>query len=168
MGNTIRAHLAEFGIPLVHDLPGVGQNLRDHPMIFVSYSVQPDYPQDPFADRIRRLLASKLLALAWHGAVAANSPPAYKAFYSQYSDSPYASLAMRLESQPKLMPLYQPTKIMVAPQLAPRIRLSNFNGVNVPQGDSAPIGLGGGQASHGTREPAAASERAPQSAWDGL
>ena len=24
-------HLAEFGIPLVHDLPGVGQNLRDHP-----------------------------------------------------------------------------------------------------------------------------------------
>ena len=24
-------HLAEFRIPLVHDLPGVGQNLRDHP-----------------------------------------------------------------------------------------------------------------------------------------
>lgn len=101
------------------------------------------YPQDPFADRVRKLLASKLLALAWHGAVAANSPPAYKAFYSQYSDSPYASLAMRLENQPKLMPLYQPTRIMVAPQLAPRIRLSNFNGVSIPQGDSAPIGLGG-------------------------
>ena len=101
------------------------------------------YPQDPFADRVRKLLAAKLLALAWHGAVAANSPTAYKAFYSQYSDSPYASLAMRLENQPKLMPLYQPTKIMVAPQLAPRIRLTNFNGVSVPQGSSAPIGLGG-------------------------
>ena len=23
-------HLQEFGIPVVHDLPGVGQNLRDH------------------------------------------------------------------------------------------------------------------------------------------
>ena len=26
-----RGHLADFDIPLVHDLPGVGQNLRDHP-----------------------------------------------------------------------------------------------------------------------------------------
>ena len=31
------AHLAEFGIPLVHDLPGVGQNLRDHPIANVLY-----------------------------------------------------------------------------------------------------------------------------------
>ena len=29
------AHLAEMGIGLVHDLPGVGQNLRDHPAAFV-------------------------------------------------------------------------------------------------------------------------------------
>ena len=29
------AHLAEFGIPLVRDLPGVGQNLRDHPSAYV-------------------------------------------------------------------------------------------------------------------------------------
>ena len=31
------AHLAEFGIPLVHNLPGVGQNLRDHPSATVLY-----------------------------------------------------------------------------------------------------------------------------------
>tara|TARA_B100000949_G_scaffold87377_1_gene77905 strand:+ start:1528 stop:3078 length:1551 start_codon:yes stop_codon:yes gene_type:complete len=29
------AHLAEMGIGLVHDMPGVGQNLRDHPAAFV-------------------------------------------------------------------------------------------------------------------------------------
>jgi len=29
-------HLAEHGIPLVHDLPGVGQNLRDHVMVPVA------------------------------------------------------------------------------------------------------------------------------------
>lgn len=28
-------HLAEMGINLVHDLPGVGQNLRDHPAAFI-------------------------------------------------------------------------------------------------------------------------------------
>ena len=31
------AHLAEFGIPLVRDLPGVGQNLRDHPSATILY-----------------------------------------------------------------------------------------------------------------------------------
>ena len=29
------AHLGELGIPVVYDLPGVGQNLRDHPLINV-------------------------------------------------------------------------------------------------------------------------------------
>ena len=41
------------------------------------------------------------------------------------------------------MPLYQPTKIMVAPQIAPQVKLTNFNGVNIGQGNNAPIGLGG-------------------------
>jgi choline dehydrogenase len=51
-----REHLEEFGIPVVHDLPGVGQNLRDHPMLFVSWSVKPEYKQDPFAPRIQLML----------------------------------------------------------------------------------------------------------------
>jgi choline dehydrogenase len=51
-----RAQLDEFGIPVVHDLPGVGQNLRDHPMMFVSFSTRPDYPQDPFAPHIQLML----------------------------------------------------------------------------------------------------------------
>ena len=30
-------HLRQFGIPLVQDLPGVGQNLKDHPKVYVSW-----------------------------------------------------------------------------------------------------------------------------------
>lgn len=101
------------------------------------------YPYDPFADHIRRLLRARLIALAWHGAVLANSPVAYQNFYSQYHDSPYGHVALKLAAHPKMMPLYQPTKIMVAPQIAPQVKLTNFNGVNVGQGNNAPIGLGG-------------------------
>jgi uncharacterized caspase-like protein len=101
------------------------------------------YPYDPYADHIRRLLAARLISIAWHAAVLSNSKVAYQNFYSQYSDSPYGNLALKLSYQPKIMPLYQPTKIMVAPQIAPQVKLTNFNGVNVGQGNNAPIGLGG-------------------------
>ena len=101
------------------------------------------YPYDPYCDHIRRLLAARLLAVAWHGAVLANSQVGYQTFYSQYSDSPYGNLALKLADKPKTMALYQPTKIMVAPQIAPQVKLTNFNGVNVGQGNNAPIGLGG-------------------------
>jgi choline dehydrogenase len=40
-------HLAQHGIPLVNDLPGVGQNLRDHPTVHVSWKAQPDVPTPP-------------------------------------------------------------------------------------------------------------------------
>ncbi len=33
-------HLREMGIPLVRDLPGVGQNLRDHPLVTVELAVK--------------------------------------------------------------------------------------------------------------------------------
>ena len=36
------AHLAEFGIHLVHDLPGVGQNLRDHASAYAVYRAKGD------------------------------------------------------------------------------------------------------------------------------
>jgi uncharacterized caspase-like protein len=101
------------------------------------------YPYDPYADHIRRLLAARMVSVAWHAAVLANSKVAYQNFYSQYYDSPYGNLALKLSAQPKMVALYQPTKIMVAPQIAPQVRLTNFNGVNVGQGNNAPIGLGG-------------------------
>ena len=39
-----RAHLDEIGIPVVHDLPGVGQNYRDHPQVGIAFSAQDDFP----------------------------------------------------------------------------------------------------------------------------
>jgi len=44
-------HLRDMGIPVVHDLPGVGQNLRDHPIVAVIGRVKDDFPQDPLAPR---------------------------------------------------------------------------------------------------------------------
>ena len=47
------AHLAEHGIPLVHDLPGVGQNFRDHPMIFTTCKVKDGVELDGYAPRLQ-------------------------------------------------------------------------------------------------------------------
>ena len=44
-------HLSEIGIPIVHSLPGVGQNLRDHPIVAVILRVKDDFPQDPLGPR---------------------------------------------------------------------------------------------------------------------
>ncbi len=44
-------HLREMGIPVVHELPGVGQNLRDHPIVAVICDVRDDHEQDPLAPR---------------------------------------------------------------------------------------------------------------------
>jgi Caspase domain len=92
------------------------------------------YPQDPLCDRIRALLASLMLAQAWHNAVLANSPFAYQAFYKKYSGSPYAQNALKLASQPKLIPLSQPKQIFALSSL----KLGN---PGMPQG-----GVGGASA----------------------
>ena len=47
------SHLAEFGIPLVADLSGVGQNLRDHPMVWVTWRTKKGYPLDGVAPRMQ-------------------------------------------------------------------------------------------------------------------
>ncbi len=75
------------------------------------------YPQDPLCDRIRALLGSLLQANAWHHAVLANSPIAYKSFYDKYPNSPYAQSALKLAEQPKLVPLSQPTHIIAPPSI---------------------------------------------------
>ena len=49
-------HLREMGIEVVHDLPGVGQNLRDHPNIRVPVEVNDDVELDPQAPRYQLLL----------------------------------------------------------------------------------------------------------------
>ena len=44
-------HLRDMGIPVIHELPGVGQNLRDHPIAPVICEVRNDHEQDPLAPR---------------------------------------------------------------------------------------------------------------------
>lgn len=39
-------HLRELGIPVVHNLPGVGQNLHDHPAVFLLYSTSEKLPDE--------------------------------------------------------------------------------------------------------------------------
>ena len=48
--------LQRNGIPVVHELPGVGQNLRDHPIVPVVFKVKDDFPQDPEAPRYQLAL----------------------------------------------------------------------------------------------------------------
>jgi len=44
-------HLRSLGIPVVHDLPGVGQNLRDHPIVPVTWRTKPGFKLDGLAPR---------------------------------------------------------------------------------------------------------------------
>jgi len=49
-------HLRNLGIPVVHDSPGVGQNLRDHPNVRLPLEVHDDFPMDPKAPRSQTAL----------------------------------------------------------------------------------------------------------------
>ena len=50
------AHLQEFGIPVVHDAPGVGQNMRDHPLVYVTWRTKPEVELDGNAPRMQATL----------------------------------------------------------------------------------------------------------------
>lgn len=80
------------------------------------------YPHDPLCERIRWLLRNLVVAQAWHKAVLANSPFAYKTFYDNFGNSQYAKVALNLQAQPKAVPLMQATKLIVSPQLAPNLK----------------------------------------------
>ena len=49
-------HLGSLGIPVVADLPGVGQNLRDHPIVYATWRTKHSYPLDGYAPRIQAAL----------------------------------------------------------------------------------------------------------------
>lgn len=84
------------------------------------------YPHDPLCDHIRWLLSNLLITQAWHQAVLANSPVGYKAFYDGYGNSPYAQVALKLETQPKLIPLMQATKFLAPQNIAPTLKIGNL------------------------------------------
>ena len=49
-------HLKHMGIEVQHSLPGVGQNLRDHPNVRIPVKVKDDFPLDPSAPRTQLAL----------------------------------------------------------------------------------------------------------------
>ncbi len=84
------------------------------------------YPHDPLCDHVRWLLKNLLISQAWHKAVLANSPVAYKSFYDSYGNSPYAQVALKLQAQPKPIPLMQATKFLAPQTIAPAIKIGNL------------------------------------------
>jgi choline dehydrogenase len=48
-----RHHLESLGIPVLVDLPGVGQNLRDHPAVWVTWRTKKGFPLDGLAPRMQ-------------------------------------------------------------------------------------------------------------------
>ena len=99
------------------------------------------FPHDPLCDHIRWLLREMVLAQAWHKTVLANSPFAYRTFYDNYGNSPYAQMALKLQVQPKIVPLMQATHLIVPPQLAPTLKPVNFG---LPKDDGIKLGNTGG------------------------
>ena len=81
------------------------------------------YPHDPLCDDIRVLHYNLKVAKAWHKAVLANSPFAYKTFHENYSNSLYAPAALKLYGAPKAVPLMQFTHLA---KQSPSYKHGNF------------------------------------------
>jgi hypothetical protein len=92
------------------------------------------FPYDPRCDRIRFLLGNWRQASAWHRAVLANSSGAYKSFREAFPNSPYAQAALRLQAQPKSIPLMQFTRLT---RPATNIGLSNNHAPSLASSKSA-------------------------------
>jgi len=100
------------------------------------------YPHDPLCDHVRWLLNNILLSQAWHKAVLVNSPLGYKSFYDSYGNSPYAQMALKLQVQPKQIPLMQATKFLAPQNIAPTFKIGNLG---QPKYMPLQQGNGGGQ-----------------------
>lgn len=66
------AHLAGHGIPVVQDLPGVGQNLQDHTNIDVVYELTGPYSFDKYKKPLWKLMAGLEYYAFGKGPVASN------------------------------------------------------------------------------------------------
>jgi hypothetical protein len=102
------------------------------------------FPRDPLCDRVRLLLGHLLQATAWHEAVLVNSPLAYKTFYDKYAGSPYALSALKLQAQPKALPLLQPTHLIVPQHLEPTLKFAGTTKYNLNVKPGGSFGQGHG------------------------
>jgi choline dehydrogenase len=66
------AHLASVGVPVVHDSPGVGENLQDHMDMFLIYDLTGPHSYDKYKSLRYQALAGLEYALFRSGPVASN------------------------------------------------------------------------------------------------
>ncbi|HVY99743.1 MAG TPA: GMC family oxidoreductase N-terminal domain-containing protein [Dongiaceae bacterium] len=65
-------HLRQVGVPVVHDLPGVGENLQDHFDMFLIYQLSGPHSYDKYKKRRWQAWAGLQYALFKNGPVASN------------------------------------------------------------------------------------------------
>ena len=84
--------LRRHGIPLVKELPGIGQNLRDHPLVPVRVRVKDDFPLDPAAPRLQTVLRYTA-----HGSDARNDMQIFpSSFSTPLGGDPFAEEGIRI------------------------------------------------------------------------
>jgi choline dehydrogenase-like flavoprotein len=66
------AHLAKHGIPIVHDLPGVGRNLQDHVEVSIINELNADFSYDRYKKLRWQIVAGLRYALFRDGPVSSN------------------------------------------------------------------------------------------------
>jgi hypothetical protein len=98
------------------------------------------YPHDPLCDRIRWLLGNILREQAWHKAVLANSPFAYKTFADNFGNNQYTKIALQLHDQPKVLPLTVKQPINFGPS-KDGIKIGGDNGQNNGQKIGGGLGI---------------------------
>jgi hypothetical protein len=110
------------------------------------------YPHDPRCDRIRWLLGNILREQAWHKAVLANSPFAYKTFADNFGNNQYTKVALQLHEQPKVLTLTMKQPINFGPQKDGnkfgenngQVKVGGGLGISLPGKDNNGAGNNGG------------------------
>ena len=108
------------------------------------------YPNDPLCDDIRVLYYNLKVAKAWHKAVLANSPFAYKTFHENYSTSLYAPAALKLYGAPKAVPVMQFTHLA---KQSPSYKQGNFGSSFAHNKSGGASGLIQHMPGHGASKP---------------
>lgn len=83
------AHLAELGIPVVSDLPGVGQNLQDHACVPMAWRMKPGVGSLNHHFRGMGMVASLLRYLLFKSGPMTSPPAEFGAFLRSDSALPY-------------------------------------------------------------------------------
>lgn len=84
-------HLIQMGVPVVHDLPGVGRNLQDHMDVYLVYELQGDHGYDKYKKLHWKAWAGLQYALFRQGPVCSNIIEG-GAFWRVNPDDPFADV----------------------------------------------------------------------------